>query len=70
MEGGRAEASGGIERGREGANEGGKLQGRYPEEGTGRVIFFPINAPGSVIFFPINAPGMGRLKLFHLVDYS
>ena len=30
-------SGGGIERGREGAREGGKLQGRYPDEGTGQV---------------------------------
>ena len=35
---GREEASGGgIERVREGAREGGKFQGRYPDEGTGQV---------------------------------
>ena len=34
----REEASGGgIERGREGARARGKLQGRYPDEGTGQV---------------------------------
>ena len=39
MDSGREEASGaGIERRMEGepGNKGGKLQGRYPEEGTGR----------------------------------
>ena len=32
MDGGREETSGGIEQG----SKGGKLQGRYPEEGTGQ----------------------------------
>ena len=39
MDSGREEASGGgIERGMEGeqGSKGGKLQGRYPEEGTGQ----------------------------------
>ena len=38
MDSGREEASvGGIERGMEGS-KGGKLQGRYPEEGTGQYV--------------------------------
>ena len=46
---GREEASGGaIERGREGARgarEGRKLQGRYPEEGTGQCTVYSQTIP-------------------------
>ena len=48
MDSGREEASRGIERGREGAwepgrehgSQGGKLQGRYPEEGIGQYPLY------------------------------
>ena len=42
MDSGREEASGGgIERGMEGeqGSKGGKLQGKYPEEGTVRTVY-------------------------------
>ena len=46
MDGGREEAiGGGIERGRKGAREGRKLQGRYPEEGTGQYTVYSQTIP-------------------------
>ena len=45
MDSGREEASGGgIERGMEGS-KGGKLQGRYPEEGTGQYTVYSQTIP-------------------------